>query len=56
MKFNPIPGYQGFNRSIIPENIYGMTYSNSRKKAQNMINKINDEKAEQLLKSSKFTY
>jgi hypothetical protein len=56
MKFQPIPGYQGCNRSTIPENIYGMTYSNSRKRAEDLINKINEEKAEQLLKSSKFTY
>jgi hypothetical protein len=38
------------------ENIYGMTYENSRKKAENLMNKINDEKAEQLFRSSKFPY
>jgi hypothetical protein len=56
MKFQPIPGYQGCNRSIIPENIYGMTYSNSRKRAEDLINKINEEKADQLYRSSKFSY
>jgi hypothetical protein len=56
MVLNPIPGYQGCNRSIIPENIYGMTYSNSRKRAGELINKINEEKAENLFKSSKFSY
>ena len=56
MKFQPIPGYQGCNRSIIPENIYGMTYSNSRKRAEDLITKINEEKADQLYRSTKFSY
>jgi len=56
MVLDPIPGYQGCNRSTIPENIYGMTYSNSRKRAGELINKINEEKAENLFKSSKFSF
>ena len=52
MKFKPIPGYQGFNRSINCENIYGVTYSNSRKRADELLSKLNSEKAEQLYKSS----
>jgi hypothetical protein len=55
MQFGPIPGYQGFNRSITSENIYGVTYSNSRKRADDLLKKINEEKAEQLYKSSKFS-
>jgi hypothetical protein len=54
LKFKPIPGYQGVNRSILSENIYGMTYENSRKKSEYLLKKINDEKAEQLFRSSKF--
>jgi hypothetical protein len=56
LKFDPIPGYQGTNRAILPENIYGMTYSNSRKRAEDLLNKIKEEKAEHLYRSSKFSY
>jgi hypothetical protein len=54
LKFAPIPGYQGVNRSIVAENIYGITYANSRKRADDLLKKINEEKAEQLLRSTKF--
>ncbi len=33
LKFNPIPGYMGVNSSIVSENIFGMTYKNSLRKA-----------------------
>jgi hypothetical protein len=56
LKFKPIPGYQGMNRSICSENIYGMTYSNSRKRADELMRKINEEKADELFKSSKFSF
>ena len=56
MKFNPIPGYQGVNRTIISENIFGLTYANSRKRGDETLKKINEEKSTQLLKSSKFAY
>lgn len=55
LKFKPIPGYQGENRSIKSENIFGLTYENARKKANESLKKINDEKAEQLQKSAKYT-
>ena len=54
LKFKPIPGYQGFNRSVTSENIFGRTYESSRKRADDLLKKINDEKADNLLKSSKF--
>lgn len=54
LKFNPIPGYQGVNRTLISENIFGLTYANSRKKADETLKKINEERSAQLLKSSKF--
>jgi len=54
LKFKPIPGYQGWNRSINSENIYGLTYENSRQKGAEFLKKINLERAEQLMKSSKF--
>jgi hypothetical protein len=53
LKFEPIPGYQGSNRSIYSENIFGLTYNESRKRADELQKKINQEKAEQLFKSSK---
>mgnify|MGYP003298040503 CR=1 FL=1 len=55
LKFDPIPGYQGTNRSIISENIFGMTYKNSIRKAGEILNKINQDKAEQLFRSSMST-
>jgi len=54
LKFKPIPGYQGVNRSIISENIFGVTYENSRKRADDLLKQINDDKAQQLFKSSGF--
>lgn len=54
LKFKPIPGYQGVNRTFNSENIFGLTYENSRKKADETLKKINEEKSAQLLKSSKF--
>lgn len=52
LKFDPIPGYMGTTRSITSENIFGMTYKNSLKYADELVNKINRQKAEQLYKSS----
>lgn len=54
MIYHPIPGYQGENRSIRSENIFGLTYENARKKANEQMSQINNEKAEQLMKSSRF--
>jgi len=54
LKFKPIPGYQGVNRSITSENIFGMTYEHSRKRADDLLKQINEEKSEQLFKSTKF--
>ena len=47
--FKPLPVYQEENRSIKSENIFGLTYEIARSRA----NKINDEKTNQLLMSSK---
>ena len=54
MILKPIPGYQGMNRSVYSENIYGLSYAQSRRKADEILNKINIEKAQTLLKSSKY--
>ena len=55
LKFKPIPGYQGENRSIKSENIFGLTYENARIRADNLLFQIKNDKAEQLKKSSRFT-
>ena len=54
LKFNPIPGYQGENRSVKSENIFGLTYEHARNKADNLLKQINTEKANQLQKSSRY--
>lgn len=53
LKFKPIPGYQGENRSIKSENIFGLTYEHARRKADDLLNQISSDKAEQLLKCSR---
>ena len=52
LKYDPIPGYQGTNRAIVAENIFGMTYKNSVRRADELLEKIKRSKAEQLYKSS----
>jgi hypothetical protein len=49
----PIPGYQGENRSIRSENIFGLTYENARVRANELMTQINNEKADQLLRASR---
>jgi hypothetical protein len=53
MNLDPIPGYQGWNKSVYSENIYGLPYANSRRKAEEILKKINLERAETLQKVSK---
>lgn len=52
LKYDPIPGYQGTNRAVVAENIFGMTYKNSIRRAEELLNKIKTDKAQQLYKSS----
>ena len=52
LKFDPIPGYMGTTRAIVSENIFGMTYKNSLRSADQLVKQINQNKAEQLYKSS----
>ena len=53
LTFKPIPGYQGENKCIKSENIFGLTYENARKAANELTNQINKDKSDQLMKSSK---
>ena len=52
LKFDPIPGYMGTTRVVVSENIFGMTYKNSLRNADELVKQINQNKAEQLYKSS----
>ena len=52
LKFDPIPWYMGIIRAIVSENIFGMTYKNSLRKAVELVKQINQNKAEQLYESS----
>ena len=42
----------GTTRAIVSENIFGMTYKNSLRNADELVQEINKNKAEQLYKSS----
>ena len=37
LKFDPIPGYMGTTRAIVSENIFGMTYKNSLRNADELV-------------------
>ena len=52
LKYDPIPGYQGMNRAVYAENIFGMTYKNSIRRAAELLDKIKEDKAQQLYRSS----
>lgn len=52
LKYDPIPGYQGMNRAVYAENIFGMTYKNSIRRAAELLDKIKEDKAQTLYKSS----
>ena len=54
LKFDPIPGYMGTTRSITSENIYGMTYKNSLRRSDELKEKIEKLKADQLFKRANF--
>lgn len=37
---NPIPGYCGVNRRMAADNVFGFTFEESKKQAQNSIHRI----------------
>jgi hypothetical protein len=45
---NPIPGYCGVNRRVQADNIFGMTYAEARRRAQESQGRIDQEKGETL--------
>lgn len=44
----PIPGYCGVNRRVGADNVFGMTYADARKKAEESQKRVCDEKGETL--------
>ena len=50
----PIPGYSGVNRRVQADNIFGMTYAEARKKAQESQARIDQDKGETIRMNSTF--
>lgn len=50
----PIPGYSGVNRRVTADNVFGMTYAEARRMAQESLNRIEGEKSETLRETSKW--
>lgn len=50
----PIPGYSGVNRRVTADNVFGMTYAEARRCAQESLNRIEAEKSETLQQTSKW--
>ena len=50
----PIPGYSGVNRRVQADNVFGMTYAEARRMAQESMSKIDQEKSETLRETSKW--
>ena len=51
---DPIPGYSGVSRRVNADNVFGMTYAEARKCADESLKRINDEKGETLKDNAKF--
>lgn len=50
----PIPGYGGCNRRVGADNVFGLTYAEARRRADESLHKINNEKGETLKMNSTF--
>lgn len=50
----PIPGYCGFNRRVQADNVFGMTYAEARRRAQESQARIDAEKGETLRSTAVF--
>jgi hypothetical protein len=50
----PIPGYSGVNRRVQADNVFGMTYAEARRRAEDSLCKINTEKSDTLKTTSVF--
>lgn len=50
----PIPGYCGFNRRVQADNVFGMTYAEARRRAQESQARIDTEKGDTLRSTAVF--
>ncbi len=50
----PIPGYSGVNRRVTADNVFGMTYAEARRMAQESLKRIDAEKSDTLRETSKW--
>lgn len=51
---NAIPGYGGFKRRVLADNIFGVTHAEGIKRSQDSMGRIEDEKCETLKMNSAF--
>ena len=51
---NPLPGYGGTNRRVQADNLFAMTYGDSKKKAGESQKKIEDYQSDLLKKTSTY--
>ena len=51
----PLPGYQGFNKRIVADNIYGTTYQVCKGSAKSSDMKVHDVEQEELKKTGKIS-
>ena len=51
---DPIPGYSGVNRRVQADNVFGMTYAEARRRAQESQGRIDQEKGDTLKMTSTF--
>lgn len=49
---DPIPGYSGVNRRVQADNVFGMTYAEARRMADESQIRIDDERKETLKETS----
>jgi hypothetical protein len=50
----PIPGYCGVNRRVQADNVFGLTYADARRMAQESLKRIEAEKSDTLRETSKW--
>ena len=51
---NPVTGYGGFNERIAADNIFGLTYADSKEKARESLRKVKMSEQDTLKKTSVF--
>ncbi len=51
---NPLPGYGGTNRRVQADNVFGLTYGDSQKKASESQHKVEEFQSELLKKTSAY--